>query len=525
MNRSLKALGSLCLASALTIPVACPQTPIEAAPDEPEAAPLPDRLGRNTPRGSVLGFVSAVQRRDFDRAAQYLDTAVKGDKLTEIAEQLAYVLNRSNLARVSDNPGGTSQDRLAPSAERIASLTAFEKTVHIELVNVEQAGIGIWLFSPQTLDNIPVAYEYLSSLAVNRKVPSFLARPMWLSVPLWKYLAVLGGFALSYFAVTRSLLPVKRFLRRWIADVAIPDQDRTLKRLSIPLGVLFWLLLAEIVVYSATLPLLARQGWFSVVTKVAVAVLAWLALAVIRTVAETYRWRVEALGKPQMTAIVRLAERTVQLLCIFFAVLIVCRLAGYDVTTILAGLGVGGLAVALAAQKSLENLFGGVSVILDNPIRVGDECKVGDRMATVVDIGMRSTRFRTWDRTIMTVPNGQLASMTLDNFSLRDFIWFRHVLGVRMNPSDGNLERLLEALRALFENDPQVDDFRRRIRLVRLDAQSADIELFCYIRTNDVAGFLAIQESLLLRCLNILDSHSVTLATPLQSVQISGAAG
>jgi MscS family membrane protein len=223
-----------------------------------------------------------------------------------------------------------------------------------------------------------------------------------------------------------------------------------------------------------------------------------------------------------MTAVVRLFERTIQLLCTFFAVLIVLRLAGYDVTAMLAGLGVGGIAVAFAAQKSLENLFGGVSVIADQPIRVGDECKVGDRMATVVDIGMRSTRFRTWDRTMMTIPNGQLASMTLDNFTLRDLFWFRHVLSVRIQPGGGRLLGLLEALRAMVENEPLIDEFRRRVRLVRLDAQSVDIDLFCYIRAKDVAGFLAIQESLLLRCLDILDSHGASLAAPVQSLQISG---
>src|SRR5207248_1522615 len=97
---------------------------------------------------------------------------------------------------------------------------------------------------------------------------------------------------------------------------------------------------------------------------------------------------------------------------------------GYNTSTILAGLGVGGLAIALAAQKTIENLFGGVAVISDRPVFVGDFCRFGDQLGTVEDIGLRSTRIRTLDRTLVTVPNGQFSSITLENFSRRDKMLF-----------------------------------------------------------------------------------------------------
>ena len=113
------------------------------------------------------------------------------------------------------------------------------------------------------------------------------------------------------------------------------------------------------------------------------------------------------------------------------AILGVLSYWGYNTTTILAGLGVGGLAVALAAQKTLENLFGGISVIGDRPVLVGDECRFGDRTGIVTDIGLRSTRIRTPDRTVIIVPNGQFSSMTLENISQRDKIWFHPTLNLR----------------------------------------------------------------------------------------------
>jgi MscS family membrane protein len=134
---------------------------------------------------------------------------------------------------------------------------------------------------------------------------------------------------------------------------------------------------------------------------------------------------------------------------------------------------------------------------------------------------MRSTRFRTVERTVMTVPNGQLATMTLDNVTKRDLVWFRHVLGIRMDTGNGRLEQLLTALRELLANDPFVDPFRRRVSLTRLDAQSLDVELNCYVRVVDMEAFLPVQEGLLLKSLRILDAHEAVLAAPLRGVVLA----
>jgi MscS family membrane protein len=116
-------------------------------------------------------------------------------------------------------------------------------------------------------------------------------------------------------------------------------------------------------------------------------------------------------------------------ICIFcFAILFVLTAWGYNTTTILAGVGVGGLAVALAAQKTIENLFGGIALISDRPVLVGDLCQFGGQLGTVEDIGLRSTRIRTLDRTLVTIPNSQFSTMTLENYSKRDRMWFHPAL-------------------------------------------------------------------------------------------------
>ena len=117
---------------------------------------------------------------------------------------------------------------------------------------------------------------------------------------------------------------------------------------------------------------------------------------------------------------VPLARRTLKVFVALVALLAVVQNLGFNVTGILAGLGIGGLAVALAAQKSIENLFGGLSLIADQPVRVGDICRFGSQQGTVEDIGLRSTRVRTLDRTVVTIPNADFATMQIENFGTRD---------------------------------------------------------------------------------------------------------
>jgi len=106
------------------------------------------------------------------------------------------------------------------------------------------------------------------------------------------------------------------------------------------------------------------------------------------------------------------------------AILAILAVLGFNLTTVLAGLGIGGIAIAFAAQKTLENLFGGISVLADEVIRVGDYCRFGDRSGTVEDISLRSTRVRTDARTELSIPNGTLATMSIENFTRRDKIQF-----------------------------------------------------------------------------------------------------
>ena len=147
---------------------------------------------------------------------------------------------------------------------------------------------------------------------------------------------------------------------------------------------------------------------------------AWAGAVARDLIAERWRSRLDPRMQAVSYSVQPLGRQILKITIFLIAILAVLNAWGYNTTAILAGVGVGGIAVALAAQKTIENLFGGVSVIGDHPVLVGDVCRFDGRTGTVMHIGLRSTRIRTPDRTVVSVPNGQFATMTLENISGRD---------------------------------------------------------------------------------------------------------
>jgi MscS family membrane protein len=176
-----------------------------------------------------------------------------------------------------------------------------------------------------------------------------------------------------------------------------------------------------------------------------------------------------------------------------------------------AGLGVGGIAIALAAQQTIANVFGGVAVIGDHPISIGDFGKFGDITGTVEDIGMRSTQIRTLSRTVISVPNSTFASANLENYSVRDKILFNPTFQIKRNTADEEVWRLIDSLHKALEGNRSVELVPTPVRLIGLTAASYNIEIFCYVLTPDIDEFYKIQGQLLLAINDALQTAHLEL--------------
>jgi len=192
-----------------------------------------------------------------------------------------------------------------------------------------------------------------------------------------------------------------------------------------------------------------------------------------------------------------------------------------NVTAALAGLGIGGLAIGLGAQKTFENLLGGISILTDKAIVVGDTCKIGDRAGTVEDIGLRSTKMRTEDRTVVSIPNGTVATATLENFRYRDKILCKQTIRLRYDLSPDHLRYVLEQLREVLAQNAKVEESTARVRVMRFGENAIEVELYVYILERDYATFLATQEDLLLQVMETLERTGGAVALPSQTTLVT----
>jgi MscS family membrane protein len=246
---------------------------------------------------------------------------------------------------------------------------------------------------------------------------------------------------------------------------------------------------------------------------------------VVDVLAAAVEGRLAARGPTAAGALVPIGRTIVKVLVLLFAVLATLQNVGVNVTGLLAGLGIGGLALALAAQKTVENLFGGVSVILDQPVRVGDFCRFGGRVGTVEEVGLRSTRIRTLDRTVVSIPNAEFSALQLENFSRRDRIRLHTMLGLRYETTPDQLRRVLADIGRLLREDPRVDPDPARIRFVGFGAYSLDCEVFAYILTADFGEFLGIREDLFLKIMDIVAASGTSFAFPSQTLYVGADPG
>jgi MscS family membrane protein len=252
--------------------------------------------------------------------------------------------------------------------------------------------------------------------------------------------------------------------------------------------------------------------------------LAGIGGVMVDTIAVRWGKRLDPRAQAVSFSVLPLGRQIVKLLLLLAAVLMVVSSWGYNTSTILAGLGVGGLAVALAAQKTIENLFGGISVIGDRPVLVGDTCRFGNSVGTVMHIGLRSTRLRTGDRTIISVPNSQFSTMSLENLSSRDKYFFHPMLNLRRDTTQAQMSEVLAAVKEILTITPKIEAGGVPVRFTGIGQYSLDVEVAVYLTCADDDEFLRLQQELLMKMLAAIEKAGTALAVPLQETIDSGRA-
>ena len=198
---------------------------------------------------------------------------------------------------------------------------------------------------------------------------------------------------------------------------------------------------------------------------------------------------------------------------------------GVNVITVLAGPGVGGITVALAAQKTLENFIGGITLYADQPVRVGEFCRFGGTLGTVEEVGLRSTRVRTLDRTVVTIPNSEFSNQQIENFARRDRVWYHPTIHLRYETTQDQIRYVLVEVHRMLYAHPKVDSASARIRFVGFGHSSLDLEVFSYVTVIDYEEYIEVAEDLNLRIMDIVTAAGSSFALPSQTTYLEEGRG
>jgi MscS family membrane protein len=519
---------------AIAAPVPAQDAP-SGAPDTaggPSTAEAPetvrDELDRGTPRGAAVGYLTACRNGDYARAARYLDLrrldpGVRDDRGPKLAHELKVVLDRTlwvPVDELSDHPEGATDDGLAAGVDRIGTIEARNGSVDVDLRRVRREGGPIWLISASTVSRVPALYEEFGYGPLERWLPQVFFEVRVLEVLLWQWVALLAitfaAWLLSYAAAAGVVAVLRPITARTETDVDDRLFDTTVPPLRLLIALfLFW-------VGSQTLGLAVPVEVFlsETVRSLVLVAITWLVMRLVNVVADLIERRLEARGQEAAVPLVTPGRKAVKAVIFLIAFVAVLDNFGFNVTALVAGLGVGGVAVALAAQKSIENLFGGVMLYADRPVRVGQFCRFGDKIGTVEEIGMRSTRVRTLDRTVVTVPNAEFSALQIENFARRDFIRLYTVLGLRYETTPEQLRHVLVEIRRLLYAHPMVSNDPARIRFVGFGAYSLDLEIFAYVTTSDWNEFLGVREDIFLSIMDLVDASGTGFAFPSQTLYL-----
>jgi MscS family membrane protein len=335
----------------------------------------------------------------------------------------------------------------------------------------------------------------------------------WLAIPVFVGIAVIVGALLGW--ITR------RVLGKLAARTQTTWDDALLHRVTAPLNLLW-----AIAVFTALRPALdldadAAEVVSRVLRSATLFGVFWAGFRSLDLAIDAAAAAPWSRTNQSLSGLLPLGRKLGKMVLLAIGLVSVLNELGFQVASLLAGLGIGGIALALAAQKTVENLFGSVAIGVDQPFRVGDFVKIEDVTGTVETIGMRSTRIRTLDRTLVSVPNSQIANVSLETLSARDKFWFHPVVALRYETTAEQLQVVIDQIRRLLEQHSSVSRESVRVRFFRLGPSSLDIEVFSYVFATDWTQFLEIQERLLIDVTDIVGRAGTAIAFPSQTMYLT----
>jgi MscS family membrane protein len=505
----------------------------EKATDEEKAPPI-DQWGRSTPRGMVEGFLNSIGQEDYEKASQYLNLSdfserERKTKGADLAKNLQTLLDRGGWffpsAMLSNAREGKLADETPAEEDQrdvIGNLRGNGNTIEIVAeISKDEQGNPIWLISKDTVEALPglIGTGAASEPFINKLLPDALVDLKWGGAPAGHWLAMIILLALSYGAAWFIILGLVKLGKKYWTRRATVNGHHILDAVRVPASLYLAVWIFGLSSLWLGVSIIVRQhiGQLNVIVAwTAIALLAWRLIDIF---AEATQRKIGTNGRYYgFSSILYFFRRIIKVVFGIVVAFILLDNLGVDVTAGLAALGIGGIALALGAQKTLENFIGSLAIVIDQPVHIGDYCKIGGVAGTVEDIGMRSTRLRTNDRTLVTIPNGDLSNQTIENFARRSRFLVNKKFQLRYDATAGDILAFTRKYQEiLFAND-NVTEEGFPVRYLGPGPDGHQIELFFYINVSDNNEYLKIQQDLMLQMTDLVDTMGLFYIIPSQTM-------
>jgi MscS family membrane protein len=475
-----------------------------------------------SPQAAVVDFLRQADAGHWSGAADYLVIPPgERERAPELARRLKAVIDQRLVLDVTTlSPAiqgdTTDGDRAGDRIGVIRSPAGREEVLRVVRLGTSPTR---WLFSEATVGNIDAWYESLRTPWVTRRVPPVLQAEGPLNLFWWQWIGVMLALPILALLAWLAGAILRRLVSRVVARTMTDWDDLLLLNLSGPFRLGAAALLTGPVLAPLALNVRVSAAVTSAARGLAFLSVFWVLVRVIRIVQLRLEQAVWEAGQgAEARTLVPLLGNFLRVAVGIVALLVALAQFGYPVGTLLAGLGIGGIAVALAAQKTVEHLFGSVSLAADKAFRVGDWVRAGGTEGTVERIGLRSTSIRTIDRTVVRVPNGRLADERIETFGERDRILLKTFLDVTYDTTPAQLEAIRTSIDATLRAHPKVWPDVIRVHVTDLTESAIRFEIVAWFQTTEWVEFLGIRHALFLRFLEVIQEHGSSLAFPSRTV-------
>jgi MscS family membrane protein len=471
----------------------------------------------DSPRSSMAEFLDLTRRGKYAEAADFLDLGANPSADgKELARRLRAVLDRSlwiDLDSLSAAPLGDEEDGQAPGVDLLGAIVNGDRRDLVRIVHRDSPAGGRWVFSRATVSRIDTWYETVGDSWARKHLPDWLLRMGAFRLLRWQWLALLLILPMAYVAARALGWPVRAVLTRFVRWTQSTWDDALLGKVQ---GL--WTLTCMLLVVEAVLPWLeisaaAQPGVSGALRVWGLVIVFALLLRGVDVIGDLLKGASFTLGNPSARSALSIATRTAKVAVVILGILAGLLQLGYPVASILAGVGIGGLGLALAAQKTVENLFGSVSLAADEAIRLGDTVRVDNLVGQVEGIGLRSTRLRTPERTVVTIPNGLLAGQRIESLTARDRMRLNCRLGLVYSSSAEQVREVLAGCERVLRAHERIWPHDLFVRFVELGPSSMDIEVTAWFVCN-WDEFTLIRQQMLLAFLEVVDKAKTSLAYP-----------